>query len=274
VGWHQAVVRGAIIPDEGLAIKILHTAARHGLPYIATDVLRVMKSAGIPFQEHHVAALLESFVVAGQVKDALFVVGMFSSESIDMTPETTHSLFKAISRNVDTVDEAYEHLEQLKRDGTKVSIAAFNAVISAAISLGDMQRAVGIYKAAEDLGVQTNVESLNALLSGCILLAHRALGDKLVLEAREVGIRPNAGTYERLIVLCLTQPTYEDAFFYLEEMKAQGFKPTYKVYDSLIRRTAKALDQRWELAWEELQQAGYPFSDDLREYIGSIKKRR
>ena len=231
-----------------------------------------MKNVGVSLQEHHIAALLESFVTAGRVKDALTVLGIFAPDATDFTPELTHSIFKAISRNVDTVDEAYEHLEQTKRDGGKVPIVAFNAVLSAAVALQDMQRAIGIYKAAGDMGLKPNVDSLNVLLSGCIVLAHRTLGDKLLLEARDFGIKPDAGTYERLIVLCLTQPTYEDAFFYLEEMKAAGFKPTYKVYDSLIRRTAKALDKRWELAMEEMMQMEYGFSDDLKAYIASIKK--
>jgi len=142
-----------------------------------------------------------------------------------------------------------------------------NVVISAAVAVEDMQRAMGIYKAASDFGVKPNVDTINTLLSGCILLSHRTLGDRIMTESRDAGIKPDAGTYERYIVLCLTQPTYEDAFFYLEEMKGAGFKPTLKVYDSIIRRALRAHDSRWKLAMAELLEAKYRVTPGLKALI-------
>src|SRR5258708_25663453 len=86
-------------------------------------------------------------------------------------------------------------------------------------------------------------------------------------ESRDAGIKPDAGTYERYIILCLTQPTYEDAFFYLEEMKGAGFKPTFKVYDSIIRRALRAQDSRWKLAVTELLEAKYRMTPGLKALI-------
>ena len=95
------------------------------------------------------------------------------------------------------------------------------------------------------------------------------LGDKLIAEMREAGISPDARTYERLIVLCLTQPTYEDAFYYLEEMKTLGLHPSHAVYEAIIRKLVSVGDTRYKIALEELKECGYPVSSRLESFISS-----
>ena len=131
----------------------------------------------------------------------------------------------------------------------------------------DLQRALGTYKAAGDLGVTPNVETYNLLLSACISARHRELGDRLLAEMREAGINPDAQTYERLIVLCLTQPTYEDAFYYLEEMKTVGLTPTQAVYEAIIRKCFSVGDTRHQLAMEEMLESGYEVNGKLRAFL-------
>jgi len=58
-------------------------------------------------------------------------------------------------------------------------------------------------------------------------------------------------------MLCLTQPTYEDAFYYLEKMKADGIKPAYNVYQALIRKCFAVEDKRWKLVKDEMEAVGY-----------------
>ena len=52
---------------------------------------------------------------------------------------------------------------------------------------------------------------------------------------KEAIIKPDARIYERLIVLCLSEETYEDAFFHLEEMKAEELFPPQSVYEVSIQ---------------------------------------
>jgi len=84
---------------------------------------------------------------------------------------------------------------------------------------------------------------------------------------RETSITPNTHTYERLIVLCLTGPTYEDAFFYLEEMKGLDFYPSQSVYEAIVRRCVSAKDQRYRIAIEEMQEFGYNVPSSLQRFI-------
>jgi hypothetical protein len=67
--------------------------------------------------------------------------------------------------------------------------------------------------------------------------------------------------------LCLTQTNYEDAFFYLEEMKEQKMDPTLNIYESLIRKCVTMGDTRYKLAVEELQECGYKVGKSLQAFI-------
>ena len=247
--------------------NLLNTAARHGLPGLATDIIANLCGTEIPLQEHHVAAVIDALVAADQINDAFKAIQSLDPDLTISTARTMHSAFRAVSKDVESVDQAYGYLEEIAKDSDPVSLLALNVVISAAVAVEDMQRAMGIYKASSDFRVKPNVDTINTLLSGCILLSHRTLGDRIMTESREGGIKPDAGTYERYIVLCLTQPTYEDAFFYLEEMKGAGFKPTFKVYDSIIRRALRAHDSRWKLAMAELLEAKYRVTPGLKALI-------
>ncbi|KAF8331089.1 uncharacterized protein EI90DRAFT_2921062 [Cantharellus anzutake] len=268
IAWERAVVEGRFLPDEGTMNNVLNTAARHGLPQLARDVITHLQGIEVPVQEHHVAAMVDSLVAAGEIKHAFEAVHKYDPDTLVSTSRTMHSLFRAVSKDVESVDRAYGYLEEMANDPeSKVNVLGLNVVIAAAVALEDMQRAMGIYKAASDFSVKPNVDTINTLLSGCILLSHRSLGDRIMTEARDDNIKPDTGTYERYIILCLTQPTYEDAFFYLEEMKGAGFKPTAKVYDSIIRRTLRAHDSRWKLAMAELLEAKYRLSPDLKALI-------
>ena len=95
------------------------------------------------------------------------------------------------------------------------------------------------------------------------------LGDRMFSEMRDALLKPNVETYKQLIALHLTQPEYEDAFFYLEEMKAAGFKPPYSSYDGIVRKCVAMGDSRYKLAVEELEQMGYAMTPDLIAFVDS-----
>jgi len=84
---------------------------------------------------------------------------------------------------------------------------------------------------------------------------------------KEAKIKPDARTYERLIVLCLTGETYEDAFFYLEEMKAENLSPPLSVYEAIIQRCVLEKDRRYAVAVKELEEFGYRVSPELSKII-------
>lgn len=235
---------------------------------LASEVLSLLTEQKITLGEHHFSPLIEAMCHRGLVKDAFSAVMRMDACGITPTTETTYPIFKYITGDVERLETACNHLEDLQQEvKTPFHVAAFNCLIRASISLGDLQRAIGLYNSLPEFKVKPNVDTYNLLLGGCIATAHRELGDKLLLEMKAAHVLPDSRTYERLIVLCLTQTNYEDAFFYLEEMKEQNMVPSLNIYESLVRKCVTTGDTRYKLAVEELEECGYKVDKPLQAFI-------
>jgi pentatricopeptide repeat protein len=223
---------------------------------------------GVVLQEYHFAPLIEAFCRANRIKDALLTLETMRNSRVHPVVGTTQAILTAISQDVDALDATWAIVEGIHNEGKPVDIEALDLMIRAAVSLGDLQRAVGIYKAYPDFNVKPTVETYNLLIANCVTASHRELGDRLLVEMAGAGVKPDMQTYENLICLCLTQSTYEDAFFYLEEMKA-NYRPSIHVYETLVRTCFEAGDVRYKLALEEMRECGYVPSQDLQRLVDS-----
>jgi len=269
IAWRRTVRELHMLPDEGCCTDVLYTAGRHGLHTLAMDVLTVLQRLGVSWREYHFAPVVEAFCRSGNIKEAFGVLALMRENDLEPTAETALPIYNHIRTDADKVDEAWDILETMREEGKPASIIALNVIIQASIALGDLQRAVGMYKVFSDLNVLPNIDTYNLLLSGCITVKHRGLGDRLMADLKEHSLKPNALTYERLILLCLTQAVYEDAFYYLEEMKGEGLKPPINIYEAIIRRCVSVGDTRYKLAVDEMTEQGYFVSHRLSGFIDS-----
>nr|XP_019045376.1 hypothetical protein I302_05765 [Kwoniella bestiolae CBS 10118]OCF24306.1 hypothetical protein I302_05765 [Kwoniella bestiolae CBS 10118] len=266
--WYR--VKSSYTPDEGLILSMLNAAGRWGRPDFASSIL---ESLPVPPQEQHLAPLLEAFCNAGEVPNAFHVLVSIRDAGITPTMATVQPIVSVLS-NAEVVDQAFYALEDLYKAGQPIDITALNALIDASARLGDLQRARATQAAAVDLGLTPNVDTYNLVLACCVAAQHRPLGDTILNEMTTQSIPPNATTYEHMINLCLTQPTYEDAFYYLEKAKGDGFKPSYAVYNSLVRKCVPLNDSRWRLVVDEMKSIGYRLDNELHEFINSGGKPR
>ncbi|KAF8514214.1 hypothetical protein BU17DRAFT_52737 [Hysterangium stoloniferum] len=269
----QVLKKFNMIPDEGQCIEMLNVAARFGHVSLAVETLQYVHNMKVPLQEHHLIPILEVYAKNRMLAQAFAVLSMMRASDILVSSITINTLVGCMNQDIDQVDEAWSMLERLHEEGKPIDIISFNAVLSAAVQLGDLQRAVGIYKAAPDFKVTPTVETYNILLSGCVEARHQQLGDKLLSEMRDLQLLPNAKTFEEIIALYLTQDTYEEAFFYLEEMKSHGFQPARRVYSMLIKKCVRSNDPRWKIAVEEMQECGYRLSRELQDFIDYPRKK-
>lgn len=269
--WSKIVDQMGVLPDEGTCIHVLHTAGRHGLPALGESALQCLRRMNVAWHEYHFAPLIEAFCRAKKpaLREAFTSLQIMRDLGLNLTIETARPIFDLVRKDAETLEEAWAVLDDMHSADQKVDVAALNVLVQGAISLSDLPRAVGLYKAAPTLAVTPDAETFNLLLTGCIAAAHRDLGDRLMAEMKELGVSPNADTYERLVILCLTQDNYEDAFFYLEEMKAQKYAPSANLYDAVVRKCASVGDTRYEVALEEMREAGYSASNDTKMYIRS-----
>lgn len=257
-----------ITPNEGVCIAVLNTAARHGVPDLATDVLRVLKLSGIAWQEYHLAALIEAFCRNNQLKEALITLHIMRSNNIIPLPSTSVSIIDSIV-DVESLDSTWTIIDEIHKAKSGLDIDALKVVIQASVLLKDLQRAVGFYKSLSGYDLVPDLAIFNTLLDGCIDAQHRQLGDVLLADMKKAGVKPNGETYEKIIQLCLTQDVYEDAFFYLEEMKAADFVPTQTVYEALVMKCRSMGDTRMDIALEEMLECGYEMPKHFKKVASS-----
>ncbi|KAK7472632.1 hypothetical protein VKT23_000745 [Stygiomarasmius scandens] len=257
--WEYVVQELKLNPDEGLCVQVLNTAARHGLPDLATDALRALKATGVQWQEHHFAPLLESFANAGQMKEAFITIEIMQKSNIPPLPTTLLPILNSIKKDVDSLDAAWAVVDKLHQEKHLDQIV-LNLLLEAAVALGDLQRAVGAYKSFDEYKIKANRDTFYALLKGCVTARHRDLGDLILEDMKAAGMNRDQKTYELMVELCLSQDTYEDAFVFLEDMKAEGFVPSAETYQSLIRKCLYNGDDRYRLALEGMKEAGHSVS--------------
>ena len=234
----------------------MNVAARAGKPEMVSRVLEQLPVLGLEPKEHHLVALLEAYVNSGRVPQALRVLSTIRSVGLEPTPSTAEPIL-AVLTSPQIVDQAFWALEDLKGQGEAVDITALNAIIEASARLGDLERVRANQMAAADLDVQLDINSYNSGLKACENARHRQLGDTMMKEMADARISPNGTSYQHMILLCLTDKDYDDAFYFLEQSKSEGYKPPAQVYQRLALRCEASRDPRGSLVVEEMQSLGY-----------------
>ncbi|CAG8490899.1 7769_t:CDS:2 [Acaulospora colombiana] len=295
--WEKILEKNYATLDEGACIDVLHVAAKFGKPQLAAQVIVYLtEHRNVSLESHHLEPLLEAFIGDNDLKQAMDMLSIMRSSQIDVSLKSAAPIVDAIQTDVELIDKAYYALEELHKEGKKVDVVALNAIIVACrdvrkkidassseknnstntkkfVSNPDVHRAVETYKAAEKLEVTPDVNTFNALLNVCVAAQHRELGEQFWKEMKKMGIRPTIESYRRMIFLCCSQlnDDYEDAFIYLEEMKAQNMLPTPTIYERIIRKCVQHDDARAKIALEEMENFGYkpsPALQDLLRYGG------
>lgn len=256
LAWQHTVVARHYTPDEGLLANVLNVAARTGNPDMVTRVLDVLPVLSVQPEEYHLVALMEAYVKAGRVPQALQVLSMVRSVGLAPTRNTAQPILDVLT-TPELVDQAFFALEDMKAQGQKIDITAFNVLVEASSRLEDVQRVRATQIAAPDLGVVPDIDTFNSALAVCIPAKHRALGDTIMEEMKQAGISPNGQTYHNMILICLTQAKYDDAFFYLETSKSEGFKPQAEAYRQLAMRCSSSSDGRAKMVIAEMESLGY-----------------
>lgn len=305
LAWSKAVIQGLLSPDDGLVQLILALAAKEGSVQMAYMCLRHIDptfdltsfpssstqsasepasrsarkmsrpSKRIELQEWHLAPLFEAQCSAHDYDGAMRSLHAFHCRGIQITERITSRISTSIYPDKACLQLARDALSRCATNpavGTHKAIA--NAVISAAVWLGDLAQALEIYHAMRSYHcfaspdrvtppyharkmVEPNLDTFNSLLSGCIDAADYETGVQLLKDLNQLKMRPNVVTFERMIVLCLTQSNYDDAFGLLEEAKDKDIIPSRKSYEAVIRKCFHEKDHRWESVLADMKDQGY-----------------
>lgn len=133
--WRKIIDKDMFNPDDGLCLATLNVAARYGQPQLATDVFRVLGNRELQFEEHHYAALLESYSVAGDLVAAFSVLSVMRNAGVAPTENTARPIFVKLSKADDfAIQNAFKILQKMRRIGKPVDIAALNTIIDVYIA--------------------------------------------------------------------------------------------------------------------------------------------
>jgi Pentacotripeptide-repeat region of PRORP/PPR repeat len=267
---------------EGVCLNILSTAARHANPQLATSVIEVLTKQNVPPRSFHFLPLIEAYVRAGEYYQAFVVMGLMRSSCPETPPEVRQFryLINELSQSAKSVDQAFFALQDIVKQHKQVDVVAFNVVMEACLKLGDLTRALSNYKEVGNLGVKPNSDTINALLALARSFSNIDVARFLLSEMNELGIKPNHMAYQNLILTYMQHrgQDYEQAFVYLEEMKAQGYVPSQGTYYSMARKCVVSNDKRAVKLLEEADALGYDMKkswDQLRQFasLGASQKR-
>ncbi|GBB95499.1 hypothetical protein RclHR1_02550011 [Rhizophagus clarus] len=268
--WEKLKHRGLNL-DEGVCIDIIYFAARHGRPDLVVQVIEyLMDDRKLNLQKLHFIPLTRAYVNAGDIKNAMNSLNIIRQAGFQVNSfdTATTGIYSSIRQNNKTIDEAYYYLEELHNEGKIIDVSALNVIIAACANIGkrkmprrnvDISRALETYKSAEKLGVKPNAETFSSLLFVCHYAKRKDLADQLWKEMLELKVVPSTLTYSRMIAVICTQDDYEEAFVYLEEMKAKNLLPLRSVYEKIIDKCVQHGDTRAVLALEEAENFEHKF---------------
>jgi len=243
-----------------MCTNVLNTAARHKDPTLATDVVRLLTSRTSKLDVHHYEALISAYAKSSDLKTSLQILSIMKKARLEPTEATTRPIFEGLTKAEKLPSQASKILQLLAKHGQAIPVAAVNVMIEASIAQGDLKEAIKQYKVLHEICPSgANTATFNTLLQGCSKSSgNKDLAMFLASEMAAFGIRPDVLTYDRLVLVCLTEDDYEDAFRYLEEMKAmfEGSELRPGTFNALIKKCVAAGDKRtWGLL-EEMHSRG------------------
>ncbi|KAJ6593845.1 hypothetical protein B0H19DRAFT_919621 [Mycena capillaripes] len=268
--WYTLVTDLAISPDEGLCTLVLHTAGRSGLPDLATDALRVLKVLGVPWMEYHLAPLFEAFCRAERYQEAFSTLAIMRQNNINPTTQTAFPLVEAVQQRPEILDELWEILNQMIKDGNPVDTSACGSLLQASLSTQPLSRTLADYNMLKSLGLTSSPETFHVFIDGCISAGNVVYGELAFRQLKEAGIALDHDVFGKMITLHLTQDTYDDAFLYLEEMQSASHVPAPHLYEALAVKCATVGDQRYLVALEEMKEVGHSIPPELTLYCSQL----
>ncbi|MCJ1338277.1 hypothetical protein MMC09_003563 [Bachmanniomyces sp. S44760] len=250
--WRKRAQTDYLNPSSGVCNNILNTAARHGDFELATDVFRILGRRNAPFQFHQYEALLEAYMTASDLKNALSVLSLMASSGTAPEEATTRPILlflrKSKSRPVEALAFLREIFPSEATQTRKIPIEALNCIIEASVYQNDMNFAIEVYKELYQLCPSgANTATFNTLFRGCTKASRKDLAMFLASEMVAQGVRPDSLSYDRLMLACIeggNNDDYVDALRYLEEMKAQGFWPRPGTLVALMKKCCERSDLR------------------------------
>ena len=259
-------------PDEGLFLQVLLVASRAGKDCLIDSMLADFAKLypGTKIQQWHLIPVFDAYCQVGRINDAIAIVNRLMKMPIELDSKFLESLTAYAASSDENLAKSVHTLFQHK---PKPPISVLNALLYAAAERGSMPTALRLWNTARhSKAFKLNLDTHNAFLLCCIAAGDRAAGQLVWDSVQQSGLTPTATLYERMARLHLTQPDYEEAFAFLEQVKHLGCVPSRRTYAAMIWTCLHYNDPRWKTLLQEMQEADYEPGDRLREALSAHEK--
>ncbi|KAF8534535.1 hypothetical protein BDD12DRAFT_859853 [Trichophaea hybrida] len=244
----------ALQPPTGLCNMVLNCAARYGDAALAEDVVGYLNDSETPLHEHYYAAQIEAYALSTppNVPKIFSTLASMHAAGIPPHKHTARAALPILSSSRAVADSA---AAALAPNNTNL-LTSVELVMAAYIQLPDLAAALQIYTSLPTLtSAKPTTHTVNILLSGCADAKNSELAMYLVAEMRAMHVCPDAASYDALVRVCSPK---QEAFLYLEEMKAAGFRAARRTYVDLISTCINAGDrERAEMVMMEMAEVGW-----------------
>ncbi|KAJ1853894.1 hypothetical protein GGH12_004481 [Coemansia sp. RSA 1822] len=253
-------VFGAQLP-EGDSLAGLDVAARAGDVALAGEIVERLRQSNTPLEEKHFEPLLAAVLARKQWMPAMRVLNMMRQAGYGKAAATLRPLERAVA-NAEEPEQLAETVFAVVTDCRNEQTLAVDHVTLDALVSGLAQS--GCVEAAASrlatwyaqLGVVRSTSSYECVIEGCVARRNKTVAERMLMQLIDERLQPSQRIYEAMIHIALLQPNYEDAFVYLEAMKAHAMVPAWRTLAAIVRRCARVRDVRAQTALKEMRRLG------------------
>ncbi|KAJ1760920.1 hypothetical protein EV180_004990 [Coemansia sp. RSA 518] len=265
-----ADVFGAQLP-EGDSLAGLDVAARAGDVALAGEIVERLRMANTPLEEKHFEPLLAAVLARKQWMPAMRVLHMMRQAGYGKAAATLRPLERAVA-NAEEPEQLAETVFGVVADSRDEQTLAVDHVTLDALVAGLAQ--AGCVEAAASrlntwytqLGIVRSTSSYECVIEGCMARRNKTVAERMLAQLIDERLQPSQRIYEAMIHIALVQPNYEDAFVYLEAMKAHAMVPAWRTLAAIVRRCARVRDVRAQTALREMRRLGLVVTPVLASY--------
>lgn len=153
------------------------------------------------------------------------------------------SLIRAAGRDKD-IDRAFAMLEKLKESKVNVDIAAYNCVLDACVSAGDLKRARTLMAEMQSIS-NLDIITYNTLLKGYCSRGDLKGAKEVFLEMERAGLPPNDISYNCVINSAVSSGNFQEAWNMISMMERNGVQVdqfTISIMMKALKRVNHAKD--------------------------------
>jgi pentatricopeptide repeat protein len=206
----------------------------------ACDLYSQIKQEGLEPDSMMYGCLMKFSVECGRTD--------LSQELFDKSPsldiQNYMSLIRAAGRDKD-VHRAFAVLDKLKASGVSVDIAAYNCVLDACVSAGDLKRARALMTEMQELyNKKLDIITYNTLLKGYCSKGDVRGAKDLFLEMERAGLSPNDVSHNCLINAAVCSGNFREAWNTIALMEQNGVPVDHYTLSIMMKALKKVKDPR------------------------------